>query len=180
MERVEVRLAGLGGHGILLMGRILGYAAVRAGFDATMTVAYSPEQRGGWSMADVVISKGVVDYPMVSSPDVLAVTTQETYRRFLGSLRRGGFLIYEESLVKVGECPGTCIGVPAIAIAERVSGRRLPMNMALLGVVTAVIGFIDREYVIGAIRSAVRRGTEEVNVKAFLEGYDYAVGKLKR
>jgi 2-oxoglutarate ferredoxin oxidoreductase subunit gamma len=44
---LRIRIGGLGGHGILLAGRVLGTAAIYAGYDAIMTVAYSPEQRGG-------------------------------------------------------------------------------------------------------------------------------------
>ena len=52
-ERVEVRLAGFGGDGIVLAGYILGRAAaVHAGRNAVMSQSYGPKSRGGACMAE--------------------------------------------------------------------------------------------------------------------------------
>ena len=45
--RKEIRIAGFGGQGIVLAGRILGEAAINAGFKAVQTQSYGPESRGG-------------------------------------------------------------------------------------------------------------------------------------
>lgn len=173
---IRVRIGGLGGHGILLAGRILGTAAVLAGYDAIMTVAYSPEQRGGWSRADVVISSEEIDYPYITNPDILVVTTQEMYYREIKTLVPEGYLIYESSLVKPSEedfYKERMIGVPAIQLAEATVKRRIAMNMVLVGGIISLIKFIEPKYVETAIRETVRRGTEEMNVKAFYKGLEY-------
>jgi len=173
---IRVRLGGLGGHGIVLAGRILGTAAVKAGYDAVMTIAYSPEQRGGWSKSDVIISSEEVDYPYISSPDILVVTTQEMYFREIKSLSPEGYLIYESSLVKPSEedfYRERMIGVPAIQLAEATVKRRIAMNMVLVGGIIHLIKIIDPRYVEEAIREIVRKGTEEMNIKAFYKGIEY-------
>lgn len=48
MKRLEIKLAGFGGQGIILAGQIIGQAAVL--FDqknAVLTQSYGPESRGG-------------------------------------------------------------------------------------------------------------------------------------
>ena len=170
---LRVRFGGLGGHGILLAGRVLGTAAIYAGYDAIMTIAYSPEQRGGWSKADVIISDEEIDYPYLIQPDILVVTTQEMYEREIESLPLEGFLIYESSLVKTSKTIDKMIGIPAISIAEKSVKRRIAMNMVLVGGVVALSGFIDPRYVESSIRSIVRKGTEDMNVTAFYKGFEY-------
>ncbi|MCC6030618.1 MAG: pyruvate oxidoreductase [Desulfurococcales archaeon] len=172
---LRIRIGGLGGHGILLAGRVLGTAAIYAGYDAIMTVAYSPEQRGGWSKADLVISDSEIDYPYIDEADILIVTTQEMFEREFKSLVNNGYLIYESSLVKPSQTSLNVrsIGIPAISLAEKTVKRRIAMNMVLVGGVTALSKIIDPKHVEEAIRSTVRKGTEEMNVKAMYAGYDY-------
>ncbi len=173
---IRVRLGGLGGHGIVLAGRILGTAAVKAGYDAVMTIAYSPEQRGGWSKSDVIISSEEIDYPYISTPDILVVTTQEMYFREIKSLNPEGYLVYESSLVKPSEedfYKERMIGIPAIHLAEATVKRRIAMNMVLIGGVIHLIKAIEPKYVEEAIKDTVRKGTEEMNIKAFYKGLEY-------
>lgn len=177
---VRVRFGGLGGHGILLAGRVLGTAAIYAGYEAIMTISYSPEQRGGWSKADVIISDEEIDYPYIATPDILVVTTQEMHDREISTLAPGGYLIYESSLVKPSP-PNEIkmFGIPAISLAEKTVKRRIAMNMVLVGSVVALTRFIDPKYVESSIRSTVRRGTEEMNITAFYKGYEYMKELLK-
>ncbi len=70
----EIRFGGVGGQGIVLAGRLLGKAAALFdGTDAVCTQSYGPEARGGACRSDVVIADGPVDYPYVTTPDVLVV-----------------------------------------------------------------------------------------------------------
>ncbi|TFG60799.1 MAG: pyruvate ferredoxin oxidoreductase, partial [Spirochaetales bacterium] len=71
-EKTQVRLAGFGGQGIVLAGMVLGKAvSLFEGANAVMTQSYGPEARGGACSADVVLSPGRIDYPKVTSPDIL-------------------------------------------------------------------------------------------------------------
>uniref|UniRef100_UPI0025BE497D 2-oxoacid:acceptor oxidoreductase family protein n=1 Tax=Desulfonatronospira sp. TaxID=1962951 RepID=UPI0025BE497D len=55
LDRFEVRLSGLGGQGILTLGRIMGQAlALDHGYEVTQTQSYGPEARGGASRCDLV------------------------------------------------------------------------------------------------------------------------------
>ena len=69
-ERIEIRLGGFGGQGIILAGYTLGRAAtVHAGRNAVMSQSYGPESRGGACLAEVVIADGEIAYPRVVTPD---------------------------------------------------------------------------------------------------------------
>ena len=46
MTRIEVRICGLGGQGVVLAGQILGLAAVYDGKNVVQTQSYGAEARG--------------------------------------------------------------------------------------------------------------------------------------
>lgn len=71
MPRIEIKIAGFGGQGIVTLGRLIAFAAYLQGKQAAEIIAYGSEARGGSAWADVVIDDEEVDYPKAVSPDVL-------------------------------------------------------------------------------------------------------------
>ena len=183
LDQIRIRLMGLGGHGIVFAGRLLGMAAAIGGLDSILTITYSPEQRGGWSRADLIIAKEMVDYPLIDEADIFLATTQQAFNLEFKSLRKGGVFIYESTIYKPS-IPNTndylVIPVPATEIAEKVTGRRLTMNVVLVGVITSVLEpLLKEDHIINAIRNMTRRAgkldasIQEMNIKAFQAGLDY-------
>ena len=155
MTRLEIRLAGLGGHGIIFMGRILGYAAIYAGKDVTMMPSYSPAQRGGWSKADLVISDEPIDYPIVLQPEVLVATTQEMLMSEIDNLKPNGILIVDSDLVKIPEeihRRYKVCSIEAMRLAEKITGSSRAANMVLLGVLVAITNVVEPKHVEQALR----------------------------
>ena len=189
LDQVRIRLMGLGGHGIVFAGRLLGMAAAMQGLDSILTITYSPEQRGGWSRADVIIAKEMVDYPLIDEADVFLATIQQAFSLEFKSLRKGGIFVYESTIYKPvipNANDYVVIPVPATEIAENVTGRRLMMNVVLVGVITSALEpLIKEESVINAIRGMTRRAgkldttVQEMNIKAFQAGLDYGRKYLK-
>jgi Pyruvate:ferredoxin oxidoreductase and related 2-oxoacid:ferredoxin oxidoreductases, gamma subunit len=189
LDQVRIRLMGLGGHGIVFAGRLLGMAAAMQGLDSILTITYSPEQRGGWSRADVIVAKEMVDYPLIDEADVFLATTQQAFSLEFKSLRKGGIFVYESTIYKPvipNANDYTVIPVPATEIAENVTGRKLVMNVVLAGVIVATLEpLIKEEAVINAIRGMTRRAgkldttVQEMNIKAFQAGLDYGRKYLK-
>ena len=82
-HRVEVRLAGEGGQGMILAGIILAEAAaIYDGKNVVQTQSYGPEARGGASKAEVIIAEGEIDFPEVLSADVLMAMSQEACDKY--------------------------------------------------------------------------------------------------
>src|SRR5690348_5422675 len=102
----EVRIAGFGGQGVILVASVIGKAAaIFQGAYGTMTQSFGPEARGGSSSAQVILSTEPILYPYVTQPDVLVVMSQEACTRFVPQLRPGGILITERDLVHVDQVP---------------------------------------------------------------------------
>lgn len=174
-DRIEVRLAGEGGQGLILAGVILAEAAVvYDGLQATQTQSYGPEARGGASKSEVVISQHEIDYPKVLEADYLLAMSQEGCDKYVGNLRRGGTLIVDSGHVKRLPLGREAIEAPISEIAETATGRRITANVAALGVLVGVTGIVSRKALEAAVRARAPKGTEEVNAKALAAGFEWA------
>jgi 2-oxoglutarate ferredoxin oxidoreductase subunit gamma len=178
----EIRIAGFGGQGVILAAAVIGKAkAIYQGDFATMTQNFGPEARGGACSAQVVLSSSPILYPYVTEPDVLVVMSQEAYTRFTPELRHGGTLIIEQDLVRVSSIRmGTrAFGVPATRLAEEL-GRKVVLNIVMVGFFAAVTGLIQADALRKAISDSVPPHMEKLNLKAFEKGFEYGSQTLDR
>jgi len=88
-RRVEIRISGLGGQGVVLMGEILGRAAVYDGKHAVQTQSYGAEARGSAARSEVIISDEKIGFPKVRKCDVLVAMSQSALDKHLKDLREG-------------------------------------------------------------------------------------------
>ena len=180
MNRIEIRLSGFGGQGIILAGYILGKAA--ALYDhkhATMTQNYGPESRGGACSAQVIVADAPVSYPHLTTPQVVVAMSQEAYTKYAGELADGGLLIIDQDLVRPdGDAPGAqragvrVAGIPCTRIAEQM-GRKMIANIVMLGCLAALDQTVSADALRQAVRNSVPKGTEDLNLQAFERGYEH-------
>jgi 2-oxoglutarate ferredoxin oxidoreductase subunit gamma len=177
VPRREILISGFGGQGVVLAGRILGYAAVLAGQKATMLVSHGTETRGGYVRSQVVVASQDIDSPLVEKPDFFAALSQAAYQRFI-PLVTAGLTLYDPALVTPGE-PITSRHqpVPARELAEAKTGSVLAANMVFLGVILAGLPTISREAGKQAVREIVRRQVEK-NILALEAGYALAESRV--
>lgn len=174
----EIIVTGFGGQGIILAGRILGMAAaLKDGKESTLVQSYGPESRGGACCAQVVISDTIIQYPYITTPDILVCMSQSAYEKYRLSLKPEGFLIVDKDLVT--PVPGRdWFAIPSTRMAEEL-GRKMMANIIMVGFTTAVTQLISKEAALYAVTASVPKGTEEMNMKAFNKGYDYGMSALK-
>jgi len=177
--RVEFRLSGSGGQGLLLAGIVLADAAIQDGKNAVQTQSYGPEARGGSSKAEVVISDGDIDYPKATEPDFLLALTLDAFRTYGLSMKKG-IIITDASVAADLPSAGTRLealtsGIPIIALpiletASKKLGRAVVANMVALGVLGGVSGVASPKALREAVRSRVPKGTEDLNLAALEAG----------
>jgi 2-oxoglutarate ferredoxin oxidoreductase subunit gamma len=182
MDRIEIRLSGFGGQGIILAGYILGKAAALHDHKhATMTQNYGPESRGGACSAQVIVADVPVSYPHLTQPQVLVAMSQEAYAKYVAELVDGGLLVIDEDLVRPdGDTQRIRLySVPATRIAEEM-GRKMVANIVMLGCLAALDQSVSCEALKQAVCSSVPKGSEELNVKAFERGFAYGQQLLEK
>jgi 2-oxoglutarate ferredoxin oxidoreductase subunit gamma len=177
MSITEIRVAGFGGQGVILAAMIIGKAAsiFEDGY-ATLTQSFGPEARGSACSAGVILSKKPVLYPYLTEPNLLIAMSQDAFAKFSPDVRRGGTMLIEEDLVRVTRMPSGVLacGVPATRLAEEI-GKRLVLNIVMVGFFGAVTKLIDPEALRQAVVDSVPPGTEDMNLRAFERGYEYGL-----
>lgn len=174
-SRTELRIAGLGGQGIVMLGRILAQAAIYDGKDATQVETYGMQQRGGDVRADVVISGEKVDYPEVTKANVLVATAQQAFERHKGCLKPGGILVIDASQIdknKIASNASQVCSIPASQIAEQELGNSLVTNVVILGGLIGLTGLLSKTSMEKAILENVPAKVQELNLRAFRRGLE--------
>lgn len=181
MSAVEIQIAGFGGQGVILAGMTIGRGlALYEGYHVSLTQSFGPEARGSACSVQLIVSPEPVLYPYLINPHILVTMSQEAYRKFAPRLRPGGLLIIEEDLVRPDAilrkpCPAGETGVqlyrvPAMRLAEDV-GRKMVLNIVLVGFFTAVANLLSAEAGRKAVSESVPPGTQALNLAAFEKGY---------
>jgi 2-oxoisovalerate ferredoxin oxidoreductase beta subunit len=96
---LEVRVAGFGGQGALLLGEVLAEAGLDAGLEVSWLPSYGPEMRSGTSNCHVRLSRTPIDSPLVTHPDVLVAMNEPSLHKFFSSVRPGGWILYNGATV---------------------------------------------------------------------------------
>ena len=167
--RVEFRLSGSGGQGLLLAGIVLAEAAIQEGMNAVQTQSYGPEARGGSSKAEVVISDSDIDYPKATEPDYLLTLSNDAYRSYGISMKKG-IIIADASLNIDPPAKVPVVKLPILDTASKKLGKAVVANMVALGVLGGISGVASTEALREAVRNRVPKGTEELNIAALEEG----------
>lgn len=176
MPKIEIRLAGVGGQGLILAGLILAEAS--AIFDnkfVSQTQSYAPLARGAPSKSELIISDKEIDYPEVEKADLFLALSQDAYDKYINDLKENGIAIIDKDLV-TSKHFSSLITLPLTEIAVKSTGKSFSASITALGVIAALGKFTSYESLIKSIKKNVPKGTEELNLKAFKSGFS-AFGK---
>jgi len=173
LDRFEIRLSGLGGQGILTLGRIMGQAlALEHGYQVAQTQSYGPEARGGASRCDLVISSQRISYPKTISLDLLVALGQEACNKYFAHLKPEGFLLVDT--FHVTQTPTNIFwGLPFTQTARKV-GLVQTANIVALGALTHFLPFMRASAVRKSLREILPAKITEINQKAFNAGLNRA------
>jgi len=124
-----------------------------------------------------VISDEPILYPYTTRPDVLVVLSQEAYTRFVGEMNPGGILLVEQDLVRLSTLPPSTrvYGIPATRLAEEKLGKKIVLNVVMVGFFAAKTGLLSGEAYRGAIADSVPAAARELNLRAFELGYEFGM-----
>ncbi len=175
----EIILAGFGGQGVLLIGKLLAKLGLEMGNEVTWMPAYGPEMRGGTCNCTVVISDKPVGSPMSKHPHGLIALNLPSLDKFEDFVRKDGVIVINTSLInrKVKRNDVKVVEVPANEIAIE-CGSAKAGNMVALGAFIGATGLSDLEMVKEILSKSLASKPQliEVNHKALTRGYELAKG----
>jgi 2-oxoglutarate ferredoxin oxidoreductase subunit gamma len=140
----EIIMAGFGGQGVLLIGKLLTYAGMNAGLEVTWMPAYGPEMRGGTCNCTVVLSGREVGSPISRRPHAAIVLNLQSIDKFEPAIRPGGIMVMNTSLINrpAARTDITVVPVAANQIALD-AGTAKAANMVALGAYIGASGVVD-------------------------------------
>lgn len=182
----KIIIAGFGGQGVILSGKLLAHTAMRAGRNVTYMPSYGAEVRGGTANCMVIISDESIASPVVTYPSSLIAMNKASLNKFAARVEPGGLLIYNSSQIDTNIPDGvkedvTIIAVPADKIAVEL-GSRKSANMAALGAYLAAAGILSIEQVTESLPQVLARRyhkTLPVNTSALKKGAEFAASFAK-
>lgn len=129
LERVLI--AGSGGQGVLLIGRILARTGMSCVPHVTYFPAYGAEVRGGTSNCQIVLSDAEIHSPVPDQFEAMLILNQESADRFLPQRTDTTRVVLNTSLCKAPAGEVAC-GIAASDIANKLGDTRVA-NFVMLG-----------------------------------------------
>lgn len=171
IERIII--AGAGGQGIMVLGKILAEAAMRENKYLTWFPSYGAEVRGGAAHCMVVISDRQISSPHIDKADILIVMNGPSLTRFKSRIRNRGLLIINASLAaKPTNKNIDILSYPFTDIAASLGNIKIA-NVVALGCLIAHKKIVKAEAILNAISglaSGSKKNLIEINRKALREG----------
>lgn len=167
-------IAGFGGQGVLFTGKVMAYAGLIENKEVSWLPSYGPEMRGGTANCSICISDEPIGSPLVTEPDVLVAMNGPSFDKFIGTVKKGGKVIIDSSLVE-RECPRDDIELYAVPASQISNDEHLEgiANMILLGKVIKETGVADIESIEKSVHKCVpakKANLLEHNIRAIKLG----------
>ncbi|HHX77652.1 MAG TPA: indolepyruvate oxidoreductase subunit beta [Firmicutes bacterium] len=189
---LNILLAGVGGQGIILAGKLLARVGITLGLDVKMSEIHGMAQRGGSVVTEIRMG------PQVNSPlvergqaDFIMALEQLEAWRLIPYLKKGGTVVVSTQVLKplpvitgkqeypaglaakLSRAAGKAIILDAYGLAVA-AGEPRAANVVLLGALLREMG-VGEEEGLAALEAVVPARYLEKNKTAFLKGYN-AVG----
>lgn len=164
----QIILAGDGGQGLIVGGRILAQAGILDGKNVVQTQSYGIAARGGYSEAQIIIDDAEIYAPKCEAPDVVLALTQTAYNKYVDQVDENCLVIYEQDAVspKSGK---NQIAYPFKNTALELGSLKV-INVLFLGVIMRHAAVVGEASMINAIKEMLPPKIHEMNLKAFKTG----------
>lgn len=187
--KTDIKLAGVGGQGILSIATVIGEAATAAGLHLKQAEVHGMSQRGGDVQSDLRLSDGPIHsdlIPLGGADLILSMEPMEAlrYLPYLGP--EGAVVTSSRPFVNIPNYPDELAlqeeltALPRVTemdideVAKKIQAPR-SANMVLLGMAARHLTIVSPDQLRTAIRTVFGRKGEKVvedNLKAFDAGYE--------
>ena len=171
----EILCAGSGGQGMMLMGKLLAFSGMNAGYNVTWIPSYGAEVRGGTAHSMVRIQKGKIADPTVIYPTICIVMNKPSLAKFAKRVKLNGLLLIDSAQVdSIPDIKNICIRkAPFTKIAMDMGDKKVA-NMLAVGMLNKVKALFPLDELVKALSFIFKDKPEliSINEKAIRAGYD--------
>jgi 2-oxoglutarate ferredoxin oxidoreductase subunit gamma len=179
----DIVMAGFGGQGLMFIGKLLAYSAMKEDRHVTWIPSYGPEMRGGTANCTVVVSSEEIGSPVTSHPRSMIVMNNPSMEAFEPKIQKDGLLLLSSSMVNspITRSDIKTLAVPASELAVS-AGNEKAANMVMLGAYIALSKVVSKESIIEGLKELFGKKMDlfETNIHAFEEGMKFAVQQTRK
>jgi 2-oxoglutarate ferredoxin oxidoreductase subunit gamma len=171
-EMTQVRLSGFGGQGVVLAGILLGEAGAIDGKYVSGSNSYGAQARGSGCKSEVIFSDGLIDFPHLTTADILVAMSQGAYHTYCGGVKKDvGLILYDQNLVNPREdLRVKQLGVPATEVSVKKLKNKQVANIVLLGALIETTKIVPAKAMQKAIALHVSQRFRTLNLQALKIG----------
>lgn len=173
-ERRELRIAGTGGQGLILAGRMLAEALVATGRRVAQSQTYEPTSRGGYCNSDLVVDDVAVDYPLATGLHALVLLDRVAVAPSWPLLEPGALVLADTRLCpQLPDGDVRALHLPLTRTAIELGSERVA-NIVALGALASLAGLCPRDALERAVLADAPRSYVQLNADALAAGYRLA------
>ncbi|MFA5553937.1 MAG: 2-oxoacid:acceptor oxidoreductase family protein [Phycisphaerae bacterium] len=175
----EVIIAGFGGQGIILAGKLLAQAGMKASLEVTYMPSYGAEMRGGTANSMITISNKPVASPLVTNPNSAIVMNKASVEKFAARVKKNGLIVYNSSLINAAPAVDSSIkllAMPADDLAVELGNIKIA-NMVILGAYLQTKNIISCDTAAESLSAVLAKRyhkTIPLNTAALQKGAEFA------
>lgn len=173
-EIKQVRLSGFGGQGVVLAGLLLGQAGVFDGKYVSGSNSYGAQARGSGCKSEIVFSDAPVDFPHLTTTDILIAMSQGAYDIYCKEVREeSGLILYDEGFVTPrGDLNVKHLGIPATEVSTKRLKNKQAANIVFVGALIGATQIVSSEAIRKAIAMHISKRFRSLNLKALRTGME--------
>ena len=172
----EIKVAGFGGQGVLLLGQTLAESGMRHGWNVSWIPSYGPEMRGVTANCQVHISEDTIGAPIVDFPDILVALNKPSLDKFEPHVKPNGIIFYNTSMIdrKPERDDIEAVGLPFTELADELGSLKFA-NMVVVGAIIEKTKILDDDIVKEALKEVIKhKKFIPQNIKAIEKGMEEA------
>jgi 2-oxoglutarate ferredoxin oxidoreductase subunit gamma len=167
-------IAGFGGQGVISLGQMWVYCAMKEGRTVSFFPFYGAEKRGGVARASVIVGDREIASPIVAKADSVVIMSQDSVGLAEEKCAQGGTILLNSSLVKTdpNRPDAKIIHIPCNEIAEKIGDGRIA-NMVMLGALSQATGAVkldEAETILKSFFPPSKHGLIPKNIEAIEAG----------
>ncbi len=171
MSKMEIRLAGTGGQGLITGTIILAEAGIFENKFVAQSQSYGPEARGGMCKGEVIISDDKIGFTKVTKPTFVMALSQPSFNQYCIGLDEDCYVLVDETIqIPEDYSHKKLLRLPILKTARETVGKMQTVNIVSVGAINAILNFSTDENIEKAVLMHIPKGTEELNLKALREG----------
>ncbi|MGQ9645728.1 MAG: 2-oxoacid:acceptor oxidoreductase family protein [Thermodesulfobacteriota bacterium] len=168
----QIRISGFGGQGVVLAGVLLGEAGVLDGKQTAGSNSYGAQARGSGCKSEIVFSEAPIDFPHLTSVDILLAMSQGAYDLNWKDVKeKSGLVLYDRTLITPKEgIDVRQVGLPCTEVALKKLKNKQVANIILLGALVEITNIVSPKAIRRAMGLHVSERFRALNLKALRIG----------